>query len=225
MEGRGLAEGGSDLEAGRGLGLESSHEPSVRPGARPAGGAAAFPKPRRRRGPAGCAGQIPRVQSRHGMHTGSMCTRLHAHLSTRLHIHSTHAHTGAVLRSHGHTGPLPNPTIPNSQNPGWGGSGLSPPMSLPTGLFQPAAQGPGASPLLAIRPGLWFSVFRALRVRELRVWVQPPPQLTARPQPGAYSCLAALDRKTLSCGQSGSDIVPPGAHCRAHSPPQGAVAC
>lgn len=150
-------EGGSDLEAGRGLGLQSSRVPSVRLGARPAGGAAAFPKRHRQRGPAGCAGQILRVQSRHGVHTGSMCTRLHAHLSARLHIHSTHAHTGAVLRSHGHTGPLPNPTFPNSLNPGWGGSGLSSPMSLPTGLFQPAA--PGARSLPAPGYQTWPLVF------------------------------------------------------------------
>ena len=66
LRGRGLGEAGL-VGAGprvEGRGLAPRPAPSVRPGARPAGGAAAFPKGRGRRGPAGSARQVFLLQSR-----------------------------------------------------------------------------------------------------------------------------------------------------------------
>lgn len=132
--GRGLEGGAWVWRWGGDSGLASSRVPSVWP----AGGAAAFPKAHRWRGPAGCTGQVLCVHSGHRVHIGSRCARFHANVSACLRTHTTHADTGAVLRSNGHTGPLPNPWLRLS--------GLSPHRVPAHTPLPTCSRGPGAFP-------------------------------------------------------------------------------
>lgn len=109
-------------------------------GAEPAGGAAAFPKARGRRGRAGCAGQVLRAH-RHDVH-GCVCIRLCAHIS-RLPAPPSHTCT------HGRR-PAPRTATlvacATESRPQAVGRPLSPPCLPPGRPPPPAARGPGVFP-------------------------------------------------------------------------------
>ena len=110
---------------------------SVQPGARPAGGAAAFPKARGWEGAAGCVVQVPACTA------GPTCTRSDAHVNLVL---AQLLHTDTDLRGlESHWFPHPNTCF-----------SLNPWLRMPAGLCPPCvprtpppvARGPGVFPQL-----------------------------------------------------------------------------
>lgn len=167
--------------------------PPVGPGARPAGGAAAFPKPQGRVRGAGplCAQQTPGAP------------RLHAHRGACLLVRSTHARAATAALA-----PDP-PLLPPTPAPA---SGLS--TSLPTALF-PLAAGPGASPS---RPSAALAArFSAQGAQGLGIRAVQPPPRSQRPSlelsPVRRLCWAG---KPWAVAGAPMDAVPTGTE---HRPP------